>query len=181
MNLDQAQADMRHAYFSGGPGVFASGLMWLASAIAAFSVSLTAGMITLFFAGMAIHPLAMLLSKALGRPGKHQSGNPLAALAMESTFLLFIGLFIAFVVAQVRGDWFYPIMLLIIGGRYLVFATLYGLRIYWLLGALLALAGMLCLMLNAPFYFSALIGAVLELLLAGVIVAQASPNKKTPP
>lgn len=75
---------------------------------------------------MAIHPLAMLLSKALGRPGKHRADNPLAALALESTFLLFIGLFIAFVVAQVRGDWFYPIMLLIIGGRYLVFATLYG-------------------------------------------------------
>ncbi len=60
----------------------------------------------------------------------------------------------------------------LIGGRYLVSATLYGLPMYWLLGALLALAGMLCMMLNAPYYFSALVGAVLELLFSGLIAAR---------
>jgi len=75
--------------------------------------------VTLFFGGMLIHPLSMLLSKLLKRPAKHRSENPLAKLAIESLGLLLVGLFLAFTVAKLQPDLFYPIILLTIGSRYL--------------------------------------------------------------
>lgn len=70
----------------------------------------------------------MLLSKALKRSGNHDSKNPLGKLALESTVILFVGLFLAFYVAKLQAEWFYPIMLMIIGVRYLIFNTLYGIK-----------------------------------------------------
>jgi hypothetical protein len=37
-------------------------------------------------------------------------------------------------------SWFFPAMLMVIGGRYLSFAVVYGLRTYWALGASLAVS-----------------------------------------
>lgn len=87
-------------------------------------------MLTLFFGGMFIHPLAIMLSKTLKRSGNHDAKNPIGKLALESTMILFVGLFLAFYVAKLQIEWFYPIMLMIIGVRYLTFNTLYGARIY---------------------------------------------------
>ena len=130
MKFDEAQKNMQFSYFGGRPGVFASGTVWILAGVAAMLASNQVSMMTLFFGGMFIHPLGMMLSKFLKRPGKHDSENPLGKLALESTFLLFIGLFLAFYIAQVRVAWFYPVMLMIIGGRYLLFSTLYGMKIY---------------------------------------------------
>jgi hypothetical protein len=57
-------------------------------------------------------------------------------------------------------------MLLVIGGRYLTFQTLYGMRVYWALGALLCAAGLLLGMLRAPPPVSATAGAAIELAFA---------------
>ena len=57
---------------------------------------------------------------------------------------------------------FFPAMLRVIGSRYFSFATLYGLRIYWALGATLALAGMLLAALEASVAAGAFAGAVIE-------------------
>ena len=61
--------------------------------------------------------------------------------------LFFGGMFIAFYVAKLQAEWFYSIMLMIIGVRYLVFNTLYGMKVYWILGASLMFFGMLCIVL----------------------------------
>lgn len=169
MNIQEAQADMRKAYLRGATGAVASGCIWLSAGIVAlFSTPLNSTLV-LFFGGMMIFPLSILLSKALKRSGKTQKGNPLVNLALESTLLLFIGLFIAFVVFQVQPDWFYPIMLLIIGGRYVIFNSLYGLRIYWIFGLVLILAGVGTFVLNAPFHVGALLGGGIEILFALLI------------
>jgi len=78
-----------------------------------------------FFGGMLIFPFSILISKVLKRSGKHDSKNPLSRLALESTALLFIGLFIAYVVNSKEPLWFYTIMLMTIGGRYLIFQSLF--------------------------------------------------------
>ena len=171
MNFKDAQEDMRIAYFGGGPGAFASGVVWLTAGITALISTEQTSVMVFFFGGMIIHPLGILLSKALNRSGKHKKGNPLSALALESTFLLFIGLFIAFLVLQIRAHWFFPIMILIIGGRYLVFSSIYGMRIYWVFGAVLILAGVGGFLFKTPFHFIGLIGGVIEIIFSFIIIS----------
>ena len=142
-DLTRAQADMRSGYCSGGAGVLASALAWLAAAIAALQASPTQAVWVLFIGGMAIHPVATLTCKLLGRPGRHAKDNPLGALAGAGVLWLIFSLPLAYVVSLHRIEWFFPAMLLVIGGRYLTFHLLFGLRAYWLLGLTLAAAGYL--------------------------------------
>jgi hypothetical protein len=172
MKFEDAQNDMNFSYFGGGTGVLVSGLVWFTAGIVALMYSNQFSMLTLFFGGMFIHPLAMLLSKILKRSGNHDPKNPLGKLALESTIILFVGLFLAFYVAKLQVEWFYPIMLMIIGVRYLVFNTLYGIKTYWVLGGLLMLTGMLCILLGANFIIGAFVGGVTEIVFSLIIFMQ---------
>ena len=169
MEFKAAQQDMRTGYFGGAPGMLVSGLVWLLAGVVGLLVSQQASVLTLFFGGMAIHPLGSVLAKLLGRSGKHTPGNPLLPLALETTILLFIGLFLAFAMLQINNQYFYPVMLLIIGGRYLMFSSLYGMRSYWVIGGLLAASGAACFVLDAEFIVGAFVGGVVEVLGALVI------------
>tara|TARA_R110000744_G_scaffold344888_1_gene450275 strand:- start:645 stop:1190 length:546 start_codon:yes stop_codon:yes gene_type:complete len=179
MNFKDAQKDMNFSYFAGAPGVLVSGLVWCIAAFVALLYSNQLSMLVLFFGGMFIHPLAVLLSKTLKRPGNHKPNNPLGKLALESTIILFVGLFLAFYVAKLHVEWFYPIMLMTIGVRYLIFNTLYGVKTYWLLGALLIFSGMLCILLEASFIIGAVIGGITELAFALVILNQSKSKVLT--
>lgn len=169
MNFIEAQKDMRTSYYGGGPGAFASGIIWIIAGVTALISSREISVMIFFFGGMLIHPIGILLSKLLGRSGKHKKENPLSVLALESTFLLFIGLFIAFFTVQIRPDWFFSIMILIIGGRYLIFSSIYGMRIYWSFGAILILAGIIGFM-TPSFYAIGLIGGIIEVLFSFIIM-----------
>lgn len=172
MQIEQAQADMRHAYFGGATGIATSGAAWLAAALTAWMLSPRGAIAALCIGGMFIHPAAMLLSKLLGRPGTHTRGNPLAALAIESTVWLLLAIGIAFLASLQRPEYFFIAMLLTIGGRYLTFATLYGMRLYWLCGGVLAGAGVGLAVLGADTAVIALVGGALELLFAGIVFAK---------
>lgn len=172
MTFVEAQKEMRLAYYGGGSGVFASGVVWLMAGIAAVSISMLAGVLVLFVGGMFIYPFSVALSKSLNRPGNHLKNNPLRQLALESTGILLIGTFLAFVTFQIRADLFFPVMLMVIGGRYLPFATVYGRRTYWAVGGMLAVAGMLCAILMAPFAFGAFVGGILEIISSIIIFYQ---------
>ncbi|QGX39221.1 DUF7010 family protein [Permianibacter aggregans] len=172
MDIQQAQSNMRSAYFGGGPGVAVSGLVWLAAGVVAMLHSPRTAMLTLFFGGMAIHPLGVLLTKLMGRSGQHQKGSPLAHLAMESTAILLLGVFIAFTAAQAKVEWFFPVMLIIIGGRYLLFQSMYGMRVYWTLGLVLAGAGVAAILTNPGIATTALLGGGIEVIAALFILLQ---------
>jgi hypothetical protein len=172
MKFEDAQKEMSFSYFGGGTGVLVSGFVWCLAGSVALLYSDRLSMLTLFFGGMLIHPAAMLLAKMFKRPGNHSPNNPLAKLALESTIILFFGLFLAFYVAKLQVEWFYPIMLMTIGVRYLVFNTLYGSRVYWLLGALLLFSGMLCIILGADFVIGAFIGGSIEVVFSLLILNQ---------
>jgi len=169
MDIRDAQQDMRDAYFNGAPGVFASATAWLAAAAVAWMQSTQAGVLTLFFGGMLIHPAGIALEKALGRSGRHRRDNPLAGLAIESTVLMLLAIPVAYAAFLHRPAWFFCAMLLIIGGRYLVFTTLYGLRVYWLCGATLAAAGFASAVVNAPAPLVALASALIEYVFAAIL------------
>lgn len=166
LNIADAQRDMRFGYFGGAPGVLASAIAWLvASGIAVFVAPFSA-VWALFIGGMFIFPVGVVVAKILGRPGKHSRGNPLGALAMEGTILLMLCLPLAFVVALYRVDWFFPAMLLVIGGRYFTFATLYGSRLFWALGGVLVLAAFLLVATRQPAVVGAFAGGLIELVFA---------------
>jgi hypothetical protein len=179
-NFADAQRDMRDGYCSGAPGVFASALAWVSAGAVALLDSPKHAVIALFIGGMFIHPLGMLIAKMLGRRGSHTRGNPLGVLALEGTFLLLLCLPLAYVVSAYRLDWFFPAMLLIIGGRYLTFSTLYGLRIYWGLGACLALTAFALIASGATPVVGVFSGAAIELAFAAVIYGMARRASEVP-
>jgi hypothetical protein len=70
-----------------------------------------------------------------------------------------------------RIELFFPAMLFVIAGRYLCFQTLYGTRLYWIFGAVLALAGYALFKLEAPVALSAFAGAAIEVVFASLLWA----------
>jgi len=52
---------------------------------------------------------------------------------------------------------------LIIGGRYLTFTTLYGIKTYWILGGMLGAASFVLFILKASPAVSALSGSIIEM------------------
>jgi hypothetical protein len=169
VNIEQAQADMRHAYLGGATGIFASACVWLTAAITAALATDRTAILALFVGGIFIHPLAMLLSKLAGRPGAHDKANPLARLAIESTVWLLMAIPIAFLASLQRPEWFFVGMLVTIGGRYFTFATLYGMRVYWMCGAVLAGAAFALTALNANSLAAAAAGTAIEFVFAGIV------------
>lgn len=136
-----AQREMRLAYFGGAPGMLTSAVVWLIAGIVAIRVSPDRAIWALFIGGMLIHPVSVLLTKALGRSAKHRAGNPFGSLALATTFWMILMMPLAYGAARLRPEWFFPAMLFIIGGRYLTFSTIFGTRIFWFCGAALAVAG----------------------------------------
>lgn len=172
MSMSEAQTDMRTGYFSGGTGILASALAWAVAAGVAFSGSAQNAVWALLIGGMFIYPVGLLICKLFGARGAHTKGNPLGELAGASTFWLIFCLPVAYVLSLQNPGWFFCAMLLIIGGRYLVFATLYGMRLYWILGLALAAAGFALAVVNAPAHIVATVGAALEAVFAAICVAQ---------
>jgi hypothetical protein len=134
----------------------------------------------LLIGGILIYPVSVILAKALGRPGSHTRGNPLGALALEGTFFLLLAIPLAYAVSLYRVEWFFPAMLLLIGGRYLTFTTIYGMRLYWACGAALALAGFLVVLSRAPVPVGAFGGALVEYIFAAVAFAAVQNTRHAP-
>jgi hypothetical protein len=174
LNIADAQRDMRFGYFGGAPGVLASAIAWLVASAIALFVSPMSSVWALFIGGMFIFPVGVVVAKILGRPGAHSRGNPLGALALEGTVLLMLCLPLAFVISLYKLDWFFPAMLLVIGGRYFTFASLYGSRLYWALGGVLVLAAFLLVVTRMPPVVGAFAGGIIELAFAiGLFVVAA--------
>jgi len=171
--LDACQRDMRAGYLGGAPGVLVSGSVWAVAACVAAWLSPQRAVWALFVGGMFIHPIAVLCTRLLGAPGRHTSGNPLGALAMATTFWMIAMLPLAYGIALWRIELFFPAMLLVIGGRYLCFHTLYGNRMFWMIGAVLGLAGYGLASLKAPPVLGAAAGALIEIVFAFVLLASA--------
>jgi hypothetical protein len=159
----QAQTDMRKGYANGSIGIIVSGLIWLLSATISYQYSAKQAVWMLLIGGMFIHPLGVLLSKAIGLSGTHTKGNPLGNLAMEGTIFMIMCLPLAFGLSLQYAEWFFQGMLLIIGGRYLTFASIYGIRLYWILGALLGVAAYLLFYFKVESFGSLLTGSLIEI------------------
>jgi hypothetical protein len=94
-------------------------------------------------------------------------------LALQSTAFLIIGLAIAYLVSGTYGDWFFAIALLAVGARYLVFQTVYGMRMFLVLGLILIIIAAAALWSGMAPAFVALAGGATELLCAALILVPA--------
>lgn len=162
--LVQFQTDMRRGYANGSIGIIVSGLAWLISAIVIYQYSASQAVWTLLIGGVLIHPVSVLLYKTIGLSGNHTKGNPLGNLGMEGTIFMIMCIPIAFGLSLQHTQWFFQGMLLIIGGRYLTFSSIYGIKLYWILGAILGIAAYLLFKNNVQSFGTLLTGALIEIL-----------------
>lgn len=172
MTVSQAQSDMRRGYYSGAAGILASALAWCVSAGTAVMVSPERAIWVLLVGGALIHPVGVMICRLLGAPGSHAKGNPLGLLAGASTFWLIFSLPLAYGLGLQEPAWFFAAMLLVIGGRYLVFGTLFGMRLYWALGLALAAAGFALAWVGAAAVVVVAAGAAIEAVFGVACVAQ---------
>jgi hypothetical protein len=162
-NIQHAQRDMRIAHLHGFSGVVVSGLVWFIAGLVAIYASPKQAVWALLIGGVCIYPLSVVFNKILGASGTHASNNPLTNLAMEGTIFMIMCLPLAYALSFQKVEWFFQGMLIIIGGRYLTFSTLYGTRLYWVLGIGLAMAAWLLFMMKASSSVSILVGATIEI------------------
>lgn len=160
---------MRDVYYWGATGVLTSALVWCGAGFVSWLVSATNAVWALFIGGALIHPIAVTMDKLLGRRGKHDPNNPLGTLAFASTIWLIFCLPLAYVVSTVNVSWFFPAMLLVIGGRYLTFAVVFGEKVYYVLGGSLALAAYLLYKIGASATLGAFAGSAIEFVFAGAL------------
>lgn len=177
-NLQEAQKDMKNGYGNGSIGILVSGIVWILSSMAVHFYAPEKGIWTLIIGGMFIFPLGMLLGKLIGIKGQHDKNNALGKLAMEGTVWMIVCIPLAYGVSLVKVEWFFQGMLLIIGGRYLTFASIYGMRIYWLLGAVLLVAAYTLFFMRATAFASALTGGLIEMLFGIIMYVLYTTDKK---
>ena len=171
-----AQEDMRNAYGNGAIGALVSGTIWVvASAIGNYSSAMY-GMWALFFGGMLIQPLSMAMLKLLGFRGNHDKSNPLGKLALEGTVFMLLCIPLAFLLAKQDENLFFLAMMLIIGGRYLTFNSIYGLKTYWLFGGVLALTAFLLFYIGIGPASVAMTGGIIEILFGSYLYYSISKN-----
>jgi len=141
MRVVDAQREMRSAFLGGFAGQVVSGSIWLAAGIVSVVAAPPVAMAVLFLGSAFIFPLTQVLVRLLGRPGKVSPDNGLWALGAQSAFTVPIGFLLVGAATLHREWWFFPAAMIVVGAHYLPFVTLYGMRLFALLGAALVLAG----------------------------------------
>lgn len=141
MEIAEAQRDVRAVYRGGFHGQLVAGVLWLLSAAASSSLSPGTGMVVLLGGGVLILPITTLLLRAGGGPSALPKGHPMAGLATQIAFTVPLGLLVAVAAGGYRMEWFFPASMIIVGAHYLPFTFLYGMPLFAVLGALLALGG----------------------------------------
>lgn len=137
MQLNEAHEDLRQAYVDGGPGTVISGLVWIAAAVAQARAGIGAGFAVLFFGGMLIFPLSLLVNRFwFRRPGESPE-NPFGRLVLESTVAMIAGLFAAWLFLRHDPALVMPLAALAVGAHYFAFRTAYGLFAFSGLGAVI--------------------------------------------
>ena len=181
LTIAAAQHDMRTAYLGGAPGLFVSGSIWAIAGVVCLMRSPQAAVWALYIGGALIHPVAGLLTRLLGSPGRHAAGNPLGMLAFATTIWMIMMLALAYGISLWRMALFFPAMLFVIGGRYLTFATLFGRKLFWACGAVLGLAGYWLAARHAAPVVGAFTGAGIEITFGCILAAGQRGIKGTAP
>lgn len=177
-SLKVAQSDMSSTYRNGATGVLISGLVWLTTAGVIYRFSIHQAIWALLVGGALIHPISTLVNRLLGGKASTNKDNQLVSLAMEGTFFMLMSIPVAYGLASLHPTWFFQSMLMIIGGRYLTFHTLYGNKLYWLLGGVLGLSAYGLFASNTQAMVTTLTGGFIEVGFSVLLFYDFSTKKK---
>jgi hypothetical protein len=143
MTIVDAQQEVRSRFRGGFYGQLVSGLLWLLSAGLAVWGSPHAAIACLVVGGFFIFPATELLVRASGGRKPMSADNSLWGLGMQVAFVLPPSMFLLLPVTEYRLTLFYPALMILLGAHYLPFVFMYGMRMFWALGALLVGGGVL--------------------------------------
>jgi hypothetical protein len=126
-----------------------------------------------------IFPLSAMASRLLFRREKEVSDNPLGGIALESTIAMLGGLFAAWLLLRFEPAYVFPLAAIAVGTHYAVFRTIYGDRLFWLLGALITVVGFASIFNLVPIPGGPILAvAVIELLFAILLTMRASRGNR---
>ena len=169
MKIADAQEETRTRFVGGFYGQLVSGVLWLASASLAVWSSPRAAIVTLVVGGVFIFPLTELLVRLGGERAMLSPTNSLRHLGMQVAFVLPLSMPLLLPVSLYRLNWFYPALMILLGAHYLPFVTLYGMRMFAALAALLVGGGVVIAMYwTSSFSVGAWFTGVTLLVFAGV-------------
>src|SRR5450759_3899886 len=143
MNVNHAQQEMRSAFLGGFAGQLVSGFIWLVASALSLWVAPKLGMAVLFFGSMFTFPLTQGLLRLIGRPGKVSAKNGLWQLGSQIAFTVPLNFLLVGAATLYRETWFFPAAMIVVGAHYLPFITLYGMKMFGILAALLVVGGAL--------------------------------------
>jgi hypothetical protein len=169
MTIPEAQMEMRSRYVGGFYGQLVSGVLWLVSAGLGAWGSPRSAITSLVVGGFFIFAMTELLVRIAGGATSLSASNALRGLGMQTAFVLPFSMLLLLPVTLYRLNWFYPALMILLGAHYLPFVTLYGMRMFAALAALL-IGGGVIISLYWSSHFSAgawYTGAML-LLFAGI-------------
>jgi hypothetical protein len=182
MTIERAQREMRARYAGGFYGQLVSGILWLASAVLGTWARPGLAIVVLVVGGFFIFPLTELLVRVSGPAQRLSPDNALRALGMQVAFVLPLSMPLLLPVGLYRLTLFYPGMMILLGAHYLPFVTLYGMRLFAVLAAVLV-AGGLVIAVHLPGSFGAgawVTGVVLLVFAAaGRVVAAGEPRQES--
>lgn len=153
MSLWESQKEMRSAFLGGFAGQFISGFIWIAAAATSILWAPGYGMAVLFIGSFGIFPLTQLFLRMMGRPASVSKENGLWPLGTQIAFTVPLNFLLVGAATLYRLEWFFPAAMIVVGTHYLPFITLYGLKLYGFLSALLVCGGV-ALALYSPLVFS---------------------------
>lgn len=141
MAATEAQADLRRAHVNGGVGVIVSGLAWLAAAVVFLLAGTKPAFLALFIGGLAIVPVAQLVTKLVFKAPPSGPGKRLEWIAIATVPVLLTGFFVGYL--RLPADPFaaIPVVAIGVGLRYLTFPAIYGGAVFLGLGAAFIAAG----------------------------------------
>jgi len=137
----EAQADLRRAHVNGGAGVLVSGLAWLAATLAFLIAGPKPAFVTLFICGLAIAPVAQLVTKYGFKAPAAGPGKRLEWIAIATVPVLLAGFFFGWLRLEATPFAAIPMVAIGVGLRYLVFPVMYGGRVFFGLGAVFIAGG----------------------------------------
>lgn len=120
-----------------------SGLLCLIAGFSALRWGEASAFTALFIGGMLIWPVSLGVARFAFSAAPVLRGDPIDTLGLESTFVLFAGILVAYGVLRVAPVLALPVVAVTIGARYAIFRTLYAERLYWVRGAAIAVVGSL--------------------------------------
>lgn len=135
MALTEAQSDLRRAHVNGGAGVLVSGIAWLAATLVFLIAGPKLAFITLFISGIAIAPVAQLVTKYGFKAPAAGPGKRLEWIAIATVPVLLAGFYVGWLKLEAEPYAAIPIVAIGVGLRYLVFPVMYGGRVFLGLGA----------------------------------------------